>query len=101
MGKKKKGENVIEGKIQDDEIIEMAEVEHGKFIPVAIRKTQPRTLPEIPMQFGGFRGPPPNINNMIMGGSRMNQLLNGFIIGMDIVEKFLDRVEMVKRRKRG
>lgn len=99
MGKKKKSDDVIGGKIiQDDEIVEMAEYEPGKFMPVAIRKIQPRILPEIPMQFGGFRGPPPNIN--MMGGSRMNQLLNGFIIGMDIVEKFLDRVEMVKKNRR-
>jgi hypothetical protein len=104
MSKKKgqKGEEIIDGEIINDEvIIDMAESSPGKFVPVVTRKIQPQILPEIPIQrhqgLRGFQGYPPGYG---AGGSKMKQLLDGFIMGMDIVERLLDRVDMAKRRRK-
>jgi hypothetical protein len=76
----------------DEEVIEMVPDSSGTFKAVAVRKIKPETqMLEIPI-------PVPNFN--MRRQSTIAQLLDGFIVGMDVVDRFLDKLDKIQRIRR-
>jgi hypothetical protein len=103
MGKSK--EEIIDaeitGEVGDEEIIEMIERSPGRFLPVAVRKRKIRPLRRIPTPQGMDGIDPyvftPQPMMSMVGQSRMAQFLNGVMIGLDMVDRFMEKVEKMKR----
>lgn len=99
MGKRK--EEVIDGEIVDgdEEIVEMGESSPGKFLPVVVKRIKPLRRIPTPQGMNGIGQHVYTLQPMMsmMGQSRTAQFLNGVMIGLDMVERFMEKVEKMKK----